>query len=143
MPSSLLHALVAIVVTSVVLIGCVPIPILTDSSWEVKSIGGVDVDRSKGKGGLPMFRFIPDSGRVMGYGGCNQFAGPFTQDEKKVTIVPVISTRMVCPSIDIENQLYKAFEMTTSVDRDGELLVFKNGDSVLLECISSPLPLKK
>jgi heat shock protein HslJ len=46
-------------------------------------------------GGDPTLQF-GDRNQVFGSGGCNRFAGSYTQNEDKVTIGPLIATQMAC-----------------------------------------------
>lgn len=140
---SITATMLSLVTVSLMMSGCVGTPILTESTWEILSVRGTTIDRSPGTRGLPMFRFLPDSNKVMGYTGCNQFSGSFTQVKNKVTIGPLATTKAACPTMDLEQKVLSALTSTTSVDMDGDILQFLDGDSVLMECKSTPLPMKK
>jgi heat shock protein HslJ len=89
---------------------------------------------------VPMIRFVADSSRVMGYGGCNQFTGPFHQSSDSVRIGPLASTKRMCLGIDIESRIFAAFDRTTTVERTGDVLRLRAGDTVLMECRPAASP---
>ncbi|MBC8124600.1 MAG: META domain-containing protein [Candidatus Kapabacteria bacterium] len=130
------------VLLAVGLSGCGGTPMLSDTSWEFVSVGGQVVVKGDFSNVQPMFRFLSDSSRIMGYGGCNQFSGTYTQVKDVVKIGPLIATKRACPGIDTEGLIFTAFERTTRVKRDDDVLRFFSGDSVLMECKAYPIPTK-
>lgn len=49
------------------------------------------------------------AGRVEGNGGCNAFSGTYTLVNKnEIAFSPLVSTKMFCKGIDLENQFFKA-----------------------------------
>ncbi len=134
--------LMCTLVLAAVLGGCGGTPMLTDTAWAFVSVGGHVVGKGDFSTMQPMFRFLPDSSRIMGYGGCNQFSGTFTQVKDVVKIGPLIATKRACPGMDTEGLILTAFERTTRVQRDDDVLRFFSGDSVLMECKAYPIPTK-
>ncbi|MCX6139766.1 MAG: META domain-containing protein [Candidatus Kapabacteria bacterium] len=130
------------VVSMAVLGGCVSTPVLTETAWAFVSVGGQPVGKGDFSTQQPMFRFLPDSSQIMGYSGCNQFSGSYTQVKNVVKIGPLISTKRACPSMDTESKIYSAFERTTTVKRDDEVLRFYSGDTIVMECKTYPIPTK-
>lgn len=125
---------------ALVVASCRSTPKLVGDSWEVISVGGAAVRTSAEMPQAPMFRFSADSGRVMGYGGCNQFTGTFTQSFDSVRIGPLAATKRMCPQIDLETRIFDAINRTTTVDRSDDVLRFMDGDSILMECRSKVFP---
>ena len=121
---------------------CGATPMLTDTAWAFFSVGGQVVGKGDFSTMQPMFRFLPDSSRIMGYGGCNQFSGTFSQVKNVVKIGPLITTKRACPGWDTESLILTAFERTTRVKRDDDVLRFFSGDSVLMECKAYRIPTK-
>jgi len=49
------------------------------------------------------------AGRVEGNGGCNAFSGTYTLANKnEIEFSPLVSTKMFCKGIDVENEFFKA-----------------------------------
>ena len=139
---NILTKLMCVVTLALGLAGCGGTPMLTDTAWAFVSVGGQVVGKGDFSTMQPMFRFLPDSSRIMGYGGCNQFSGTFTQVKDVVKIGPLITTKRACPGMDTEAMILTAFDKTTKVQRDNDVLRFFSGDSVLMECKAYAIPTK-
>ncbi|WP_459947150.1 META domain-containing protein [Desulfocastanea catecholica] len=46
-------------------------------------------------------------GRIEGFAGCNTFSGPYMVSGETVKIGPLISTRMFCPAMAVEDNLFR------------------------------------
>jgi heat shock protein HslJ len=46
-------------------------------------------------------------GRIEGFAGCNTFSGPYIVSGETVKIGPLISTRMFCPAMAVEDNLFR------------------------------------
>jgi len=119
---------------------CGSAPLITDMTWQVIAVAGITVPFDTTRPRQPQFRFQSDSNRVMGFGGCNMFSGSYAQKGDSVTFGPLVTTKMACPGMELENQIYAAFAATRSVKRSKERLLFIAGDSVLIECTGYTLP---
>ncbi len=64
--------------------------------WRLVEVAGRPAAPDDDMSRRPSLRFAPDSGRVSGNAGCNQFAGPFTRNGSSITFGALMSTRMAC-----------------------------------------------
>jgi len=69
---------------------------LTSSTWQLKSMNGVEVEPESYSKGLPELHFAED-GKMTGSTGCNQFMGTYIMDEAKLEITTGAMTKMACP----------------------------------------------
>ncbi len=121
-------------------VGCSTPAKLIGDSWEVSSVAGEPVVASNEMRHLPMFRFLPDSGKVLGFSGCNQFSGTYVQNGDSLRFGPLVMTKMACPFLELENKIVGAITATRTVERDGDLVSFMAGDTVLMVCRSKVYP---
>lgn len=70
---------------------------------------------------------------LSGYSGCNAFSGSFSLEENQITFGPIASTKKMCPEINNESMLYKAFENTQELKLDANTLVLmdRNGNTLV------------
>jgi len=86
------------------------------------------------------FAFKSD-GRIIGHGGCNSFSGSYEQNDTRLKIGPLASTKKMCPPdiMAVENtlmeilgktQFYDATHMTLTLnDAEGQTLMkFQRSD---------------
>ncbi len=88
-------------------------PAINLKTWQVVALG--DQVAPVGAGGhyLTMY-FGPGTGRVSGFGGCNQYNGPYTLVGDSLTIGPVVSTKMACvESMDLESRFLNTLPALT------------------------------
>lgn len=67
-------------------------------------------------------------GRVSGHGGCNRFGGSYTQDETRLSIGPLMATRMACaPEVmSAEQEFMDALQAARHVEATHLLLTLKD-----------------
>lgn len=71
--------------------------------WMLAQIGGGSAAGTTSQGPAYL-RFVPDSGRVEGFGSCNRIGGLYTHSSDQLTIGPLMSTRMACADNAISAQ---------------------------------------
>lgn len=104
-------------------------PSLAGSSWRLVELNG-----QPGVGTEPLTLSFGADGQVSGYGGCNQFSGPYTQSGSSLTIGPLASTKRACvdPALNTQETAYfQALQSTTRYSIDGRELVLYSGDQVV------------
>jgi heat shock protein HslJ len=71
-----------------------------------------------------------DRAQVSGSGGCNRFAGTYTQSETAVTIGPLIATKMACEAAVMarERVFLDMLRAVRFADISHAKLVLKDGD---------------
>lgn len=86
---------------------------------------------------VPSVNFNIENNRVSAYAGCNRLSATLKSGEKAndLTISKVISTRMACPDMTIEQNVTTALEQTRSfgVSLKGNLLLFSAGGNIVME----------
>lgn len=125
---------VMLIVDGRTLKGCggaiVPPTTLADTNWTIVSIGGTPVTGDR----PATLSFTKD--RLSGSSGCNRFSADYAQQEGRLRLGRVASTRMACPEPAMvqENRLFAilADEITVNF-RDGDTLVLgsRDGEVVL------------
>jgi heat shock protein HslJ len=97
---------------------------LTDKRWKLTEIMGNPVAETKDT--TPAFiTFNSENSRVSGNSGCNSFSGTYQlKPGNKLTFSTMVSTRMMCIDMDIENKLNAAFPAIDSyiINENGLIL---------------------
>ena len=78
-------------------------------SWRLVSASGID-PATLGALRRPITALFA-SGRVAGASGCNQYSGAYALDGDRVTVGPLVATKMACPepALSIESAFQRAF----------------------------------
>lgn len=104
-------------------------PSLAGTSWRLVELNGQPV-----AGTETLTLSFGRDGQVSGYGGCNQFSGPYTQSGTSLDIGPLLSTKRACvaPALNEQETAYfQALESTTRYAVESRQLVLYNGDQVV------------
>ena len=83
---------------------------LERTSWRLARLSTIDFAALNSAGAkAPTARF--EAGRVSGFAGCNQYGGTYTLSGDRLTLGPLIMTKMACaePAMTVENAFAKAF----------------------------------
>ena len=92
---------------------------LTGTSWRVVAVAGGQAHPAA------TIAFAAD--RVSGMAGCNRFTGRLSVEPGRVSIGPVMSTRMLCrDAMPAEQALLAALPTVHSVERAGEQVVLRD-----------------
>jgi heat shock protein HslJ len=103
---------------------------LAGTSWRLVELNGQPV---AGETALTL-AFAAAEPLVSGFGGCNQFNGPYTQNGASLRIGPLLSTRRACvePALNEQETAYfRALESTNRYSIEGGQLVLYRGNEVL------------
>lgn len=109
---------------------------LVGTQWQLIQLEGRNV---KAQPESYLLTFEAEGNRLTGVGACNRLMGSYTLGERRaLTIGPVATTRMACPTPNLEAQFLEAVEATTHYDMDGPmLLLLSNGE---LRAVFEALP---
>ncbi|HEX2077695.1 MAG TPA: META domain-containing protein [Longimicrobium sp.] len=111
---------------------------LAGTSWRLIELNG----QPPVAGGEALtLQFAADGQQVSGYGGCNQFSGPYTQSGSSLRFGPLVSTRRAClePALNTQETAYfEALESTTRYSLQGGVLVLYRGNQVVARFAPSP-----
>ncbi|MBS1761366.1 MAG: META domain-containing protein [Bacteroidetes bacterium] len=78
--------------------------VLKSGKWKLIEVNGQPVDSVNGQ--IPYIKF-DESGKAGGTAGCNTFSTNFKIDKgNKISFSPVISTRMACADMSVEDRLF-------------------------------------
>lgn len=105
---------------------------LAGTEWRLEELNGQPALVPPGGG--PTLAFEAGESRVSGTGGCNQFSGPYTQDEFSLRIGPLVATRRACVDDALNRQeaaYLRALESTTRYYATAERLMLYAGDRLV------------
>ena len=84
---------------------------ITDTYWRLFELNGQPVGDSRKEGNEAHMILHSADGRVTGNGGCNNFSGSYDLgSENQISFTQLISTRMACPDMEVEDQLFTVLE---------------------------------
>ncbi len=133
MRQSMKHTLFLFLIGITVLTACATKKIkqgnasLEGKRWDLVSVDG----RSAANSGS-YIEFDSTSGKVSGKGGCNGFGGTYTSETgNKLKIEGIISTKMACDHLDIENSFFRMLEKADRYTIDKGGLQLYQGNSLL------------
>ncbi|HEU0014501.1 MAG TPA: META domain-containing protein [Longimicrobium sp.] len=104
---------------------------LAGTSWRLVELNG---QRVVAGGETLTLVFDAAEPRVSGFGGCNEFFGPYTQSGASLRFGPLASTRRACldPALNTQETAYlQALESTTRYAIEGGRLVLYKGNQVV------------
>jgi heat shock protein HslJ len=73
------------------------------------------------------------SGKMRGYGGCNQIQGSYSIDGEKLIFGPIMATRRYCEQMEFENNFTVALGKTDTFRISEDLLSLYRGKTLLAE----------
>lgn len=114
-----------------------PSTILTNTDWVLVSLG--DRTNPAGSGGRPVTLRIETGSTAVaaGFGGCNQYSGPWSIRGDSITFGPSAATKMACAEgMDVEHAYFNTLPQVvtysvadstlTLLGRSGPLATFRN-----------------
>lgn len=131
--------IVTLIVTAAFTAGCnnkkSNIEMLTAHEWSLDEVTFANSDFSETPPPGVSIIFSDTTDRVAGSGGCNRFFGSYTATEEgKITMGPLGSTLMECPTVEFEAKYFAWLEEADqfSVDENGlRLLISENGTTLV------------
>ncbi len=103
---------------------------LVKGDWKIVSAGGVSAPANP-EGETPFLRFGTD-GRFYGYAGCNRIAGSYIVSAMKLTLDGILSTKMACHDMRLEDALLSALSHVRSYSIENGVLLLKGADGKTL-----------
>ncbi|MBW7858495.1 MAG: META domain-containing protein [Leptonema sp. (in: Bacteria)] len=108
--------------------GMKPSPPLENTIWELKHIGQ-DNPIAKSQN-FPFLKL--SAGKVVGFGGCNQFNGSYVLSGTTLKFGTIAITKMTCPAITNENAFMKELAKGSSYQIKSDQMVTISGEMPLL-----------
>ncbi len=106
---------------------------LMGNDWYLTELGGVPFDSLADVQEHPFIQFDEEHGQVMGSAGCNSFSGGLRSDRSSydITFRRVISTKMACADMTVEQQFLQMLNTATAFTMDEGQLVLLNEETPL------------
>jgi len=119
---------------------------LAGTDWQAVAVNdGRQAVSSLVAGTRITLRFEPE-GRVRGSGGCNSYSAPYTLEGERLSIGPVITTRMACAQpagvMAQESAWLSALRTVATARRDGDRLELRTGSGALAATLVAADPSK-
>lgn len=108
---------------------------LVEKYWKLTEINGAAIPEGKLTADAFM-TFRTQGSRVNGNSGCNNFFGGYEVNGNELKFSQLGSTMMMCPDMEVENQMKTVFEKTNRFAIDGETLTLSHGDEVLAKFVT-------
>lgn len=96
--------------------------VLENTYWKLVRLGATTVTLAE-KQQEPYFVLQPETGRVIGSGGCNLMTGSYTLAGDQITFGQIAATMMACAEgMDVEREFHQALRQVASWRIEGETL---------------------
>lgn len=107
--------------------------------WVMKEMTSVELNKDKLSKGFPTFEFNLKDKRFSGHAGCNNLMSGIEVQENQIKFGKVISTKMLCPEMEVERIVsqtinektftYRIENLTLTLqDEAGNKMLFKKAD---------------
>ncbi len=109
---------------------CEVAPVSLEGAWDLTEVNGKTVVAER----KPTIEFDGKERRAFGFGGCNRFTGPYTQNGDRLRLGPLAATKMACPGngMQLEDELFQVFENVAAQRIEGNHLVLTNSDGAVI-----------
>lgn len=97
--------------------------------WVMEEMTNVELKKENLMKGLPMFEFNLSEMRFSGHAGCNQILGAIDLKGNKITFGNLISTKMACPDMTVEEKVGQLLNNNTLSYRIEKLKLVLESDS--------------
>ena len=102
-----------------------------NGSWKLKSINNDTTHLNTGEG-IPDMEIHLLEKRIFGFAGCNRFSGKVELINGKLHFGPIVSTKMACTDIEVENKFFETLsDKILNYSRMNGELILKNGETSL------------
>jgi copper homeostasis protein (lipoprotein) len=117
--------------------GIVPPSSLNNTYWKLVELGGkklnennvmLNTKQETYRAIRDLYFIIKQNDQLSGFSGCNKFSGRIIYDEDNMKIGPLMSTRMACPAMAIENQFHEQLNKVDYYAIKGESLMLFQSD---------------
>lgn len=98
---------------------------LFGTHWKLIELMGRKIADSASK--KEMYLVLKKDSTVEGNGGCNAFSASFIMKGNEITFSPLVSTKVYCPGLPVENEFFKALSTTDRFSLNSDTLSFREG----------------
>jgi heat shock protein HslJ len=103
---------------------------LQTSKWNVDSINGTKVILPSGQ--RITMDVNTDKASVSGRAPCNSYSATYVELGESIKFSPIVSTKMACDELSLENQYFEALGKVTSYTISGNHLSFYSGTALVI-----------
>lgn len=97
---------------------------LEERYWKLIEVNGTEVKPNGGGQHEPHITLKSEQKQVVGNGGCNSFGAMYEiNGAGRISFSRIISTKMACDKLSLENQFFQALESTDSFHINGDTLI--------------------
>lgn len=104
---------------------------LKETRWDLVQLMGKPLPDTIGRKEI-FITFRTDESRMEGNGGCNAFSGTYELKNNRISIGPVVSTKMFCPSLQLENEFFRALSAANHYYIKSDSLYLTEGKVLVL-----------
>lgn len=110
-----------------------PMANLKDTYWKLAELDGARIVMASPQKREVRITLASEGSRVIGFSGCNQFTGGYTQDGNTLRFTQMAGTQTACvpPVMELESQVLKMLTATTGYRIEGEQLTLLADTQVL------------
>jgi len=106
---------------------------LVEKYWKLIEINGKEINPSDKPNREPHLVLETTDHRLTGSGGCNSFSGSYEiLSDNHIAFSKIAATRMACQDMEVETQLFKAFETTDNYILKDDSLLLSNAQRAVL-----------
>jgi copper homeostasis protein (lipoprotein) len=106
---------------------------LESTTWKLTELFGQPIPGNKTLNTEPYLQLSVSENRISGNSSCNQFFATYQlHDDSRISISTIGATKMACPEMDVEAQLFEALEKADSYSLTGDTLTLLRGDKTPL-----------
>ncbi|MBN1967981.1 MAG: META domain-containing protein [Candidatus Delongbacteria bacterium] len=106
--------------------------LITEKYWRLIELNNKEIVKTKSPQ-KEIYMILKEDGKIIGFSGCNSFQGEYHTDmENRLKINNLITTRMMCPEINLENIFTKRLGETEKFHYRNDTLTIFNLDSLKL-----------
>jgi len=99
--------------------------------WKLQNINGKSVSAGDAMK-TPTLEFDFIQNRLSGSTSCNNYNGAFTLAKNVLDLKPLVTTRMACDKMDMENEFVKTFTGRIDVDMENNMLVLRKDNKTIM-----------
>jgi heat shock protein HslJ len=97
---------------------------ITGKYWRVTELNGKKITVAVSDVREPHLILKTDGNRLTGHSGCNSFFGGYSlQPGNRITFSQIGSTRIACPNMETESQLFQVLEAVDNYTINGDTLL--------------------
>jgi heat shock protein HslJ len=114
--------------------------LLEGANWQLTHLPGAESATIAGLSRSPAVRF--ESGRALGFAGCNNFSGGYELQGNRILVGQFASTMMACPDAEmaVESAFWNAFSGSLAITVEGDQLLLSSESGESLQFQREPPP---